>query len=163
MRLAALSTAQIVGGQVEIDYEDPKQPTAVEAFEKVFAFNFKRYIEELGFSGSGNMFVPREIFDRVGGFRGRVAEDMDWGQRAVAANYRFRYAGDVVVSHPARRNWRELTRNGRNRHAKGLLRRVEKPHGRAVWILRSVAILGSPFIHWIEVVRSTKFTVRASG
>ncbi len=103
--LAALSGAQIVGGQVDVDVEDPAHPTAVEAFEKVFAFNFKRYIQELGFSGSGNMFVSREIFDRVGGFRGHVAEDADWGRRAVAANYRFRYAPSVVVSHPARRNW----------------------------------------------------------
>ena len=154
--LAALSTAQIVGGQVEIDYEDPQYPTAVEAFEKVFAFDFKRYIEELGFSGSGNMFVPREIFDRVGGFRGRVAEDVDWGQRAVAANYRFRYARDVVVSHPARRNWRELTQKWGKSTREGFAASVEKPHGRAVWILRSVAILVSPFIHWIEVVQSTK-------
>src|SRR5208337_2349062 len=47
--LAALSSAQIVGGQVDVDYEDPAHPTAVEAFERVFAFNFKRYIEKLGF------------------------------------------------------------------------------------------------------------------
>ena len=90
--LGALSGAPIVGGQVKVDYEDPLHPTGVEAFERVFAFNFRRYIEELGFSGSGNMFVPREIFDRVGGFRGQVAEDLDWGKRAVAAGFRWRYA-----------------------------------------------------------------------
>ncbi len=98
--LAALSGAQIVGGRVDVDYEDLAHPTGVEAFEKVFAFNFKRYIEQVGFSGSGNMFVSREIFDGVGGFRTKVSEDLDWGRRAVAANYRFRYASDVVVSHP---------------------------------------------------------------
>ena len=154
--LSALSSAQIVGGQVDVDYEDPLRPTAVEAFEKVFAFNFKRYIEQLGFSGTGNMFVPREIFDRVGGFRGQVAEDADWGQRAVAANYRFRYANDVIVSHPARRNWRELTQKWGKSTREAFAATVEKPHGRAVWILRSLAILASPFVHWFEVVRSTK-------
>ncbi|HVP98804.1 MAG TPA: glycosyltransferase family A protein, partial [Roseiarcus sp.] len=60
--LAALSSARIVGGSVGVDYEDPVRPTAVEAFERVFAFNFKRYIEEVGFSGTGNMFVPRDVF-----------------------------------------------------------------------------------------------------
>ncbi len=154
--LAALSNGQIVGGQVEVDYEDPQHPTAVEAFEKVFAFNFKRYIEVLGFSGSGNMFVPREIFDRVGGFRGQVAEDLDWGRRAVAANYRFHYAADVVVSHPARRDWCDLTQKWRKSTREAFAAANEKPHGRAVWILRSVAILGSPFIHWVKVVRSKK-------
>ncbi len=154
--LAALSNGQIVGGKVEVDYEDPQHPTAVEAFEEVFAFNFKRYIEELGFSGSGNMFVPREIFDRVGGFRGEVAEDADWGRRAVAANYRFHYAADAVVSHPARRNWRELTQKWRKSTRESFAAASEKPHGRAVWILRSMAVLGSPFVHWVRVVRSKK-------
>lgn len=154
--LAGFSNGQIVGGKVEVDYEDPHHPTAVEAFERVFAFNFKRYIEKLGFSGSGNMFVPREIFDRVGGFRGEVAEDADWGRRAVAANYRFHYAPDVVVSHPARRNWRELTQKWRKSTREAFAAVSEKPHGRAVWILRSMAVLASPFIHWVKVVRSEK-------
>jgi len=154
--LAALSSAQIVGGRVEVDYEDPDHPSAVEAFEKVFAFNFKRYIEQLGFSGSGNMFVSREIFDRVGGFRGLVAEDADWGQRAVADNYRFRYAPDVVVSHPARRTWAELTQKWRKLSSEAFAAAIEKPNGRTLWFLRSFAVLGSPFVHWIVVARSNK-------
>lgn len=154
--LSALSSADIIGGQVDVEYENPEHPTAVEAFEKVFAFNFKRYIEKIGFSGSGNMFVPREIFDRVGGFRGQVAEDLDWGRRAIAANYRFHYAADVVVSHPARRNWRELTQKWRKSSREAFAATIEKPHGRAVWFLRSIAVLASPFVHWIMVVRSNK-------
>jgi glycosyltransferase involved in cell wall biosynthesis len=154
--LAALSSAQIVGGRVDVDYEDPAHPSAVEAFEKVFAFNFKRYIEQVGFSGSGNMFVSREIFDRVGRFRGQVAEDLDWGRRAVAANYRFSYASDVVVSHPARRTWTELTQKWRKASSEAFEATVEKPNGRALWFLRSFAVLGSPFVHWIVVARSNK-------
>jgi glycosyltransferase involved in cell wall biosynthesis len=156
--LTALKSADIVGGQVEVDVEDPAHPTAVEAFEKVFAFNFKRYIEAVGFSGSGNMFVPREIFDRVGGFRGLVAEDVDWGKRAVAANYRFRYAADVVVSHPARRNWSELTQKQRKVSRELYAAAIERPNGRALWFLRSFAILASPFVHWVAVARSNKLS-----
>jgi GT2 family glycosyltransferase len=154
--LAALSKAQIVGGQVEVDYEDPAHPTAVEAFEKVFAFNFKRYIEVLGFSGSGNMFVPREVFDRVGGFRGQVAEDVDWGRRAVADGYQWSYAADVVVSHPARRNWAELTQKWRKATREAFAAAIEKPNGRMLWFLRSFAVLASPFVHWTEIMRSDK-------
>jgi GT2 family glycosyltransferase len=154
--LAALSSSQIVGGQVDVDYEDPAHPSAVEAFEKVFAFNFKRYIEQVGFSGSGNMFVSRDIFDRVGGFRGQVAEDVDWGQRAIAANYRFRYVPDVVVSHPARRNWTELTEKWRKTSRETFAATIEKPNGRALWFARSFAVLASPFVHWVAVARSNK-------
>ena len=154
--LAALSSAEIVGGQVNVDYEDPRNPSAVEMFERVFAFNFRRYIEQLGFSGSGNMFVSREIFDRVGGFRGQVAEDLDWGRRAVSANYRFSYAPDVVVSHPARRTWTELTQKWRKASSEAFAATVEMPNGRMWWFLRSFAILGSPFLHWVAIARSNK-------
>jgi cellulose synthase/poly-beta-1,6-N-acetylglucosamine synthase-like glycosyltransferase len=154
--LAALSSDQIIGGRVDVDIEDPSHPTAVEAFEKVFAFNFKRYIQELGFSGSGNMFVSREIFDRVGGFRGQVAEDADWGRRALAANYRFRYAPEVVVSHPARRTWPELTQKWRKASREAYAAALERRNGRAAWFLRSFAILASPFVHWVAVARSNK-------
>ena len=122
----------------------------------MFAFNFKRYIELVGFSGSGNMFVTREIFDRIGGFRGKVAEDLDWGRRAVAANYRFRYAADVVVSHPARRNWDELVQKWRKSSSEAFAAAIESPHGRALWFVRSFAVLGSPFVHWVAVARSNK-------
>ncbi len=77
--LAALRNADIVGGRVDVDVGDPAHPTAIEAFELVFAFNVKRYIAELGFSVSANIFVSRATFDRVGAFRARVVEDLDWG------------------------------------------------------------------------------------
>ena len=99
---------------------------------------------------------PREIFDRVGGFRGEVAEDVDWGNRAVAAGYRFRYAPDVIVSHPARRTWPELTQKWRKASREAFAAAIERPNGRASWFLRSFAILASPFSHWLEVARSDK-------
>ncbi|MGO9421549.1 glycosyltransferase [Roseiarcus sp.] len=154
--LAALSSAQIVGGRVDVDYVDPSRPTAEEAFERVFAFNFKRYIREVGFSGSGNMFVPREIFDNVGGFRAQVAEDVDWGQRALIANYRFAYADDVVVSHPARRSWTELTQKWGKATREAYASAIEKPNGRLKWALRSVAVLASPFVHWTTIAQTPK-------
>jgi cellulose synthase/poly-beta-1,6-N-acetylglucosamine synthase-like glycosyltransferase len=154
--LAALATAQIVGGRVDVDVEDPAHPTPVELFEKVFAFNFKRYIEKLGFSGTGNMFVPREAFDRVGSFRGRVAEDLDWGRRAIAAGYRWRYAEDVIVAHPARRTWKELTEKWGKWSREAFAACLERPHGRIIWFGRSFLVLASPFAHWAIVLRSTK-------
>jgi GT2 family glycosyltransferase len=154
--LAALSDAQVVGGQVNVDYKDPAHPTAVEAFERVFSFNFKRYIEQVGFSGSGNMLVSRGIFDCVGGFRAGVSEDLDWGRRAVEAGYRFRYAPDVIVSHPGRRDWTELTQKWRKETRQAFATTVERPNGREIWFLRSFAVLVSPFVHWIRVARSPK-------
>ncbi|MBY0337408.1 MAG: glycosyltransferase [Acetobacteraceae bacterium] len=108
--VAALGRFDFVGGQVVTTARDPARPSPVEAFEIVFNFDFRRYIEELGFTGTGNMFVPRPVFDRVGPFRTTVSEDMDWSFRARDAGFRIGYAPAAIVAHPARRDWDELRR-----------------------------------------------------
>ncbi len=154
--LAATSRANVIGGRVEVDVLDPANPTGAEAFEKVFAFNFKRYIEEVGFSGSGNLFVRREDFERVGGFRSVVAEDVDWSRRATAVGLRLAYADDVVVSHPARYDWDQLKNKWRRITAEAYAVACEKRYGRLLWFFRSWAILASPFAHSVTVLRSKK-------
>ena len=166
--LEALAQADMVGGRVDVDVADAANPSSVEAFEMVFAFNFKRYIEKEGFSGAGNMFVSRAIFDRVGGFRSGVAEDRDWGNRAVALGYQWRYAPDVAVSHPARRDWPELARKWRRMVDEAYAMTKEKPFGRLRWVFRSWLILFSPFFHTVIVLRSIKLKrwdikLKASG
>jgi glycosyltransferase involved in cell wall biosynthesis len=152
----ALSTSEMVGGRVEIEYEDPARPTAVEAFERVFAFNVRRYVKKLGFAATANMFVQREVFDRVGGFRSEGPDDLEWGQRATAAGYRWRYSPDVVVAHPARRDWAELTQKWRRLTQMAFVGMLEKPNGRVKWFLRSYLILASPLMHWTTVATTSK-------
>ena len=98
--IRAMEGADMVGGDVRVIVAGGGRPTPSEAFELVFGFNNRRYVEELGFSISANMFVRREVFEAVGDFRTKVAEDKDWGRRAVAMGYRWRYAPDVLISHP---------------------------------------------------------------
>lgn len=154
--LAALAKSEMVGGHVDIVVEDSNHLTPVEAFEKVFAFDFKRYIEQEGYSGSGNMFVPRSIFTQVGGFRTGVSEDKDWGQRAGAMGFRWTYAPDVRVSHPARRDWEELQRKWSRISRETYLLLREQPFGRVRWILRSWLVLISPVFHLVSVITSPK-------
>lgn len=108
--VAALDRYDFIGGQVKVFARAPQRPTPVEAYEIVFNFNFRRYIETVGFTGTGNMFVFRDVFDRVGGFRNGVSEDMDWSFRARSLGFRLGYAERAVVGHPARRDWGELER-----------------------------------------------------
>jgi glycosyltransferase involved in cell wall biosynthesis len=154
--LEALSMSEMVGGRVEIEYEDPARLTEVEAFECVFAFNVRRYVRKLGFAVTANMFIPREVFDRVGGFRPEGPDDLEWGQRATAAGYRWRYRPEVVVAHPARRDWTELTQKWRRLTQMAFVGMLEKPSGRARWFLRSLVILASPLVHWTIVATTSK-------
>lgn len=154
--LQALQGADVVGGRVDVDFADPANPTPVEAFEAVFAFDFKRYIEKEGFTGTGNMFVRRATFNSVGLFRNGLSEDRDWSQRARATGLGIVYCDRVVVSHPARRNWEELARKTRRVTRETIeLKRASKT-GAAAWTLYLFKVAVSPFIHSFKIVFSRK-------
>lgn len=160
--LAALTRAQIVGGAVAATARSPGSPTPSEAFELVFAFQMKRYVERKGFSGSGNLFVRRTAFEAVGGFRKGINEDEEWGRRALAHGYRTVYDASVCATHPARHNWPELRRKWERVTLERYILTRERPCGLLIWIGKSWLILLSPFLHFAKVLRSPRLSsVRA--
>src|SRR5882672_2803177 len=66
--LSALERFDYVGGQVMAE-TDGRPTTPAEAFELVFAYDFRKFVEKHRFSGTANLFVPSEIFWKVGEFR----------------------------------------------------------------------------------------------
>jgi GT2 family glycosyltransferase len=147
----------ILGGDVRIWRNDGKALTAIEAYESVFAYRFKLYIEEHGFSGTGNLVVRREDFEQVGPFAGiDFAEDMDWGRRARSAGFQFRYVPDMIVFHPARRTLRELSAKWDRQIQHYLNMAQGKPAWKIRWVFRAVAVLGSPVIDFAKVIDSDR-------
>lgn len=102
------SKADLIGGRVDVFDETPPPRSGAEAFEAVFAFNFRNYIEVQGFTGAGNLVTQREVFNDVGDFVNGVSEDRDWSMRAVAKGFRLIYEDAMVVSHPSRSDWAAL-------------------------------------------------------
>jgi len=147
----------ILGGDVRIWRNEDEDFTAIEAYESVFAYRFKLYIEQHGFSGTGNLMVSRADFETVGPFAGiEIAEDMEWGERACSAGFRFRYVPDMIVFHPARRSLQELYAKW-DRQIQHYLNMAEgKPGWRFQWIARALLILGSPIIDSATVFRSDR-------
>lgn len=154
--VAALDRFDFVGGRVGTFAQFPERPTPVEAYEIVFNFNFRRYIETVGFTGTGNMFVPREVFDRVGGFRAVVAEDMEWSFRARGLGYRLGYADLAVVGHPARRTWTELERRWDRMLHEDIALIQEQPYGRLRFALKALAMPASVLPHAAKVLYGTE-------
>ena len=154
--VAALDHHDFIGGHVRVLLANPPHMTPTEAFERVFAFDFKTYIEKKGFTGAGNLFCPRALFDKVGGFKAGVSEDVEWSQRAIATGFRLGYAPDAIVGHPARPNWEELLTKWRrvNLETYGLLR--TRAGGRTRWFLRSMALLPSALAHTPKVLMSAE-------
>lgn len=158
--LNAISSAPqktILGGDVRIWRDDESRFTAIEAYESVFGYRFKLYIEQHGFCGTGNLVVRRTDFDKIGPFAGiQFAEDIEWGQRARAAGYIFRYIPEMIVFHLARRSLAEVYAKW-DRHIQHFLNMARgKPAWKIRWIARAVAVLGSPIVDFAMVLRSDR-------
>ena len=154
--LAGLEHFDFLGGRVDVVVNDPDLMTAVEAFETVFSFRFKHYIENKRFTGTGNLFAKREVFEKVGGFLPQVSEDVEWSHRALSAGFSLGYEPRAIVGHPARRDWSELERKWArvNREAYALARL--SPRGVPMFLLRSWLVLFSIPPHTVTILRNDR-------
>jgi glycosyltransferase involved in cell wall biosynthesis len=148
---------QIVGGDVRIAYVDPDNLTALEAYESVFGYRQKLYIERMGFSATLNMAFRKSAFGKVGPFRGiAFAEDRDWGLRASQLGLRTDYLPDMKVFHPARTSMDQL-RAKWNRH---VMHDFAETRGSKVrlmtWYAKALAVALSPAIDFITIIKSNR-------
>jgi GT2 family glycosyltransferase len=149
--------AQILGGDVRIALADPKRMTMLEAYEAIYAYRMDRYIAREGFTGTGNLVVRRSVLDKVGPFAGLdVAEDRDWGQRATRAGFSTRYVADMKVYHPARANFRDLVVKWERHSAHDYVKAQGKPGGRAVFLLKTLAMVPSPLAEIPRIMASDR-------
>ena len=156
--LLALKRFDVVGGKVSIMFDKGHRLNGVEAFEAVFAFDNKSYIEKKGFTGSGNLFVAKSVFKAVGGFKKGVSEDVEWSRRATSCGFTLGYAEDAEVGHPPRRSWDELRTKWRRLSRESYLLSKEKRFGSVVWLIRCAATPLSALIHTPKML----FTSRVS-
>ena len=135
----------IIGGDVRIAVANPERLTALEAYESVFAYRQKEYIENYHFSGTGNLAMRRPAYKAVGPFAGiSVAEDRDWGRRATLKGFDIRYVPEMIVFHPARTSFAEL-RAKWDRHVRHDFAEVPAGwRGSLMWMARAVALVISP-------------------
>jgi GT2 family glycosyltransferase len=149
----------VCGGDVQIDLVDPVRLTPLEAYESVFAYRQSLYIAREGFSGTGNLAMPRRIFDAVGPFGGiGIAEDRDWGQRARALGHNTRYVPEMIVYHPARKSYDELADKWRRHVAHDLAKHRSSGGSAFGWRLRALAMIASIVPHSLTVLRSSRLS-----
>lgn len=105
--LRALKHAPRIAGAIELIGAQP--PSLVERLDQARFLRQDRYVCE-GFGATANLFVRREVFDRVGHFDPRLTSggDAEHGRRAERAGYRIELAKDAIVRHPCRRELRAL-------------------------------------------------------
>jgi len=150
--------ADLIGGRVDVFDETPPPRSGAEAFEAVFAFNFRRYIEVQGFSGAGNLLTRRDVFDAIGGFINGVSEDREWTMRAVARGYSLIYEDRFRVSHPSRQDWSALKAKWRRTTQEAYQLNGTGFAARLRWIIRGLAMPASAVVHTPKVLSSDKLT-----
>ncbi|MFN3371519.1 MAG: glycosyltransferase family 2 protein [Sphingomonadaceae bacterium] len=157
VRAVERKPAQPVGGDVRIDFRDPRSIRGIEAFEAVFSFRQKMYIRQKGFSITANLAVSREVFDAVGPFAGiDQAEDTDWGQRAVGLGHPTRYVPRMLIFHPARLSVADLERRWARMIGHGYHEVGSGPIARLKWQARAVLVLASALVHTPKLLLSAR-------
>lgn len=154
--LIALDAVDVAGGAMDVAAHDQDAPTAVEAFELVYAFRNDLYVARKHFTVTANMFVRRSVFDSVGGFANGVSEDVEWCHRARALGFRLGYAPHAAVTHPARNSWNDLARKWRRttREAYGL--NVRSPLDVVKWLARAWVVLLAAVPQSLQVVTAPR-------
>ena len=151
--LARLGDHDVVGGAMTLLFT-PGAKSGAEAYEAVFAFNNRRYVEREGFSVTANLFCRRDVYLATGPFRVGMSEDRDWCLRARALGYRLGYAQDAVVAHPARTDWRSLLVKWRRLNAELYANMMMSPAGRLRWLAATAAMPLSILVHLPRIIAS---------
>ncbi|MFN4128290.1 MAG: glycosyltransferase family 2 protein [Paracoccaceae bacterium] len=158
---AIASTADVIGGQIDVFDETPPPRTGAQAFEAVFAFDNRAYVETKGFSVTANLLTRRDVFEATGPFVHGLSEDLDWCRRATALGYRLVYAPELRVAHPSRGDWPALKRKWRRLTDESFGVNGRGAGARAKWGLRALAMPLSILAHLPRVLTSQALATRA--
>ncbi|MFD1694350.1 glycosyltransferase [Roseibium aestuarii] len=152
-------SVQVVGGDVRIALKDPQRLTTLEAYESVYAYRQKMYIEKQGFSGTGNLAMRRPVHAQVGPFAGiGVAEDRDWGQRATRLGLKIHYRPGMIAYHPAREKMDELYTKWDRHIAHDYAEVKPDLRSRAIWVIKALALAASPLWEVARIVASDRIS-----
>lgn len=130
----------IVGGQVTVFDETPPPRSGAEAFETVFAFDTRAYIERDGFSVTANLVTSRAVFEAVGPLIPGLSEDIEWCRRATGKGFSLVHAPELRVAHPTRADWPALHRKWRRLTQELFGLNGTGPAARAKWGLKALAM-----------------------
>jgi glycosyltransferase involved in cell wall biosynthesis len=147
----------IIGGDIRIQPAKANQLTAVEAYESVYSYRARYYVERHGFAATGNMAVRAEVFRKVGPFGGiGTMEDTAWGQRATGMGHRIAFVEGACVKTPSCRSFGELARRW-DRHIAHEFGEIEKTvMGKTRWLVKSTVMALSPLGEIPTILRSNR-------
>lgn len=156
---AAVGKADIVGGGIDVFDETAPPRSGAQAFETVFAFNYRRYMYKKHFAVTANLLTRRQVFEAIGPFRPGLSEDEEWCQRARACGFSIALAEEMRVAHPTRSDWAALRRKWERLTSEMFaLNMANHPGvpGRLRWAARALLMPVSVLVHLPRIVFSPR-------
>ena len=104
--LLSRGEAVFVGGNVL--FHRTSVPSAVELYQILMGFGQEKSIQDLHFAATANLFVARDLFQKVGDFNEYLLSggDREWSWRAIDTGAEIRYAHDAIIWTAPRRTLR---------------------------------------------------------
>lgn len=111
--LLSVPKCGLVAGRVELFFQNPGKPNAVELFESLDWWRSqKEAIENDKYGATANVFTFKSVIDDVGYFDDtfKSCGDQEWGWRIFSSGYKQIYADDTYVYHPLRTNLAQFSK-----------------------------------------------------
>ncbi|WP_347158209.1 glycosyltransferase [Pontibacter chitinilyticus] len=139
-----------IAGHIELFYQDDADRSWVELYESVYSFNQKRAVNVLKGAVTANLFVKKELFEKVGVFdcEKKSGEDIGWNRRANEYGYSLMYAENVIIRHPARSTFKAFKK--KKLRVFGGIKKF-----RTDWLSIIKNFLYLPFLFYMTVIYNT--------
>ncbi|MCV9967054.1 glycosyltransferase family 2 protein [Pararhizobium sp. BT-229] len=149
----------LVGGDIGVLMVDPRRPSAIEAYESIYSYRARDYVERYGFAATGNMAVRAQVFRTVGPFGGiGTMEDTEWGQRATAQGKRIAFLPEARVLTPSCKTFAELACRW-DRHVAHEFRKVSGSRTAMLgWLAGCTAVVVSPLAESFRILRTDRIS-----
>jgi len=149
--LIRIDNCGIIGGRVNLFYENRSNPAAVEIYDRMTFFQQSIYIKKAHFSVTANLFTYKNVFEKVGLFNAQLASggDVEWCRRVHASGFDLHYAADASVAHPARHSFLKMIKKV-TRVTKG---QIEMDLHQDNFVKKSIEILSKDLLPPITRIR----------
>lgn len=151
-----------VGGPIDVFAESGELGSTAENYEILFAFPQKVAIEQEGYSVTANLFVTKEMLEKVGKFNCDLFSggDLDYGQRLLSKGFPVEYIDSMLIRHPARATIKQIT--SRVRRCAGGSYQQRKAHKKLDDMYSWKGVLYSfrpPIKDYIKIVSSERLSL----